>query len=378
MVAREPAARRRERAPKGQGRRRMRRRNSQANGARPDGPLERGGHAAARGQGDGTITLSSDVQGVSAMGTALDLRLAARIGRLGTETAFAVSAEANEWKALGHTVYPFHLGDMDLPTPQNIVDAAEKAIRDGKTGYCPNAGIMPLREALAADVGASHGLELGPENVAIEPGGKPVIGKFILALMDPGDEVLYPTPGTPSTRARSSSTAASPSRTATCPAPRTSSSTGTRSRRRSARRPSSSSSTTCRTPPAPRARRPSSSASRSSSLANDLLVLCDEAYWDIRYSGQQPVAGFAARHGRALRHPVHVQQEVRHDRLAPGRRRRAGARSSTSSPSSTSTTRAAPTTSCSTAPSRASPATSRARGRSCGSSGSAATPPSTS
>ena len=131
------------------------------------------------------------------MGKAVELRLAERIGRLGTETAFAVSAEANEWKSRGHKVYPFHLGDMDLPTPRNIVDAAERAIRDGKTGYCPNAGIMPLREALAADVGASHGLDLGPQNVAIEPGGKPVIAKFILALMDPGDEVLYPNPGYP-------------------------------------------------------------------------------------------------------------------------------------------------------------------------------------
>ncbi len=131
------------------------------------------------------------------MSTAVGRRLAARIGRLGTETAFAVSAEANEWRALGHTVYPFHLGDLDLPTPPNIVEAAERAIRDGKTGYCPNAGIMPLREALAHDVGASHDLELGPENVVIEPGGKPVIAKFVLALMDPGDEVLYPSPGYP-------------------------------------------------------------------------------------------------------------------------------------------------------------------------------------
>lgn len=123
--------------------------------------------------------------------------IAERISRLGTETAFAVSAEANEWKSQGHTVYPFHLGDMDLPTPENIVEASFRALRDGKTGYCPNAGIPALREALAADVGASHGLELGPQNVAIEPGGKPVIGKFILALMNPGDEVLYPSPGYP-------------------------------------------------------------------------------------------------------------------------------------------------------------------------------------
>jgi len=123
--------------------------------------------------------------------------IAERIGRLGTETAFAVSAEAAVWQGEGHTVYPFHLGDMDLATPENIVEASFKALRDGKTGYCPNAGIMPLREALAADVGASHGLDLGPQNVAIEPGGKPVIGKFILALMNPGDEVLYPNPGYP-------------------------------------------------------------------------------------------------------------------------------------------------------------------------------------
>jgi aspartate/methionine/tyrosine aminotransferase len=129
--------------------------------------------------------------------TAFTLPIAARMSRLGTETAFAVSAEAAVWQGEGHTVYPFHLGDMDLPTPQNIVEASFKALADGKNGYCPNAGIPALREALAADISASHDLELGPRNVAIQPGGKPVIGKFILALMDPGDEVLYPNPGYP-------------------------------------------------------------------------------------------------------------------------------------------------------------------------------------
>jgi aspartate/methionine/tyrosine aminotransferase len=123
--------------------------------------------------------------------------LAERVGRLGTETAFAVSAEASEWKALGHTVYPFHLGDLDLPTPENIVAAAFRAIRAGKTGYCPNAGIPELREALAADVGASRGVAYEAHNVAVQPGGKPVIEKFLLTLMDPGDEVLYPSPGFP-------------------------------------------------------------------------------------------------------------------------------------------------------------------------------------
>jgi aspartate/methionine/tyrosine aminotransferase len=123
--------------------------------------------------------------------------VAERIGHLGTETAFAVSAEANAWRAQGNAVYPFHLGDMDLPTPPNIVEAAFRAVADGKTGYCPNAGVPELREALAADVAASHGVVYGPENVAVQPGGKPVIEKFLLTLMDPGDEVLYPNPGFP-------------------------------------------------------------------------------------------------------------------------------------------------------------------------------------
>lgn len=123
--------------------------------------------------------------------------MAERINRLGTETAFAVSAEANAWRALGHTVYPFHLGDLDLPTPGNIVEAAFRAIRDGKTGYCPNAGIPELRAALADEISATHDLRYAPENVAVQPGGKPVIEKFLLTLMDPGDEVLYPSPGFP-------------------------------------------------------------------------------------------------------------------------------------------------------------------------------------
>jgi aspartate/methionine/tyrosine aminotransferase len=125
------------------------------------------------------------------------MKIAERISRLGTETAFAVSAEAATFAAKGNKVYPFHLGDMNIPTPSNVVEAAEKAIRDGKTGYCPNAGVPQLREVLAADVSASHGIEYTMENVAVQPGGKPTIGKFFLALMNPGDEVLYPNPGYP-------------------------------------------------------------------------------------------------------------------------------------------------------------------------------------
>ena len=125
------------------------------------------------------------------------MRIADRIAHLGTETAFAVSAEAAAFGAMGNKVYPFHLGDMNIITPPNIIEAATKAMKDGKTGYCPNAGIPLLREALAADVSASRGIDYSMENVAIQPGGKPTISKFFLALMNPGDEVLYPNPGYP-------------------------------------------------------------------------------------------------------------------------------------------------------------------------------------
>ncbi len=125
------------------------------------------------------------------------MQIAKRIHKLGTETAFAVSAEAAAFEAKGNKVYPFHLGDMNILTPANVMEAAIKAMQDGKTGYCPNAGIPPLREILAADVSASRGIPYAMENVAIQPGGKPTIGKFILALMNPGDEVLYPNPGYP-------------------------------------------------------------------------------------------------------------------------------------------------------------------------------------
>jgi len=122
---------------------------------------------------------------------------ALRVARLGTETVFVVAGEAAALEAQGRTVFPFHLGDLDIPTPANVVEAATRAMRDGKTTYCPNAGIMPLREAIADDLTTSHGVTYDAGNVSVQPGGKPVIGKFLLALMDRGDEVLYPNPGFP-------------------------------------------------------------------------------------------------------------------------------------------------------------------------------------
>src|SRR5450830_2189902 len=125
------------------------------------------------------------------------MEFASRIARLGTETAFAVSDDARAWAAQGHPVFPFHLGDINIATPANIVEAAHRAIRDGKTGYAPAAGIPELRAAIADDMARDRGVPFSMENVSVQPGGKPVIGKFLMALMNPGDEVLYPNPGYP-------------------------------------------------------------------------------------------------------------------------------------------------------------------------------------
>ena len=125
------------------------------------------------------------------------MKLADRLNRLGTETAFAVAATAADWVSKGNEVFPFHLGDLNLATPENISAAMQRAVIEGKTGYCPNAGIAPLRAALAESLGQQRNVSFLPENIAVQPGGKPVIGKFLRSVMNPGDEVLYPNPGFP-------------------------------------------------------------------------------------------------------------------------------------------------------------------------------------
>ena len=131
------------------------------------------------------------------MATASHPRIASRIAQLGTETAFAVSGDAAEWATQGHRVYPFHLGDMNIRTPLNIIRAAYTAMIDGKTFYTPAGGIPQLREALAESLNAQRGVSYDARNVSVQPGGKPCIGKFLMAVMEPGDGVLYPNPGYP-------------------------------------------------------------------------------------------------------------------------------------------------------------------------------------
>ncbi len=127
----------------------------------------------------------------------IPITLADRVEKLGIETAFVVAAQAAAHAAAGNKVYPFHLGDLNLKTPHNIIEAAYRALQDGKTGYTANAGIPHLREALADDFNRTRGTGYTVDNIAVQPGGKPVIAKFLLTLMNPGDEVLYPNPGFP-------------------------------------------------------------------------------------------------------------------------------------------------------------------------------------
>lgn len=125
------------------------------------------------------------------------MQLAHRLDRLGTETAFTVAQAAAAWSAKGNTVYPFHLGDINIPTAPHIIEAMNAAIADGRTGYCPGPGIPLLREALADDIGSRRGISIDPSEVVVMTGGKPVITKFLQTVMDPGQEVLYPNPGFP-------------------------------------------------------------------------------------------------------------------------------------------------------------------------------------
>ncbi len=122
-----------------------------------------------------------------------------RTAELGTENAFVVLAEVNELVRQGKDVISFCIGQPDFPTPSNVQEAAIRAIRDGKHGYTPSAGINELREAAARYMGAMRGLDIRPEHVVVGAGAKPFIAYAILATTDygVGDEVIYPNPGFP-------------------------------------------------------------------------------------------------------------------------------------------------------------------------------------
>ena len=125
------------------------------------------------------------------------MKLSKDLNRLGTETAFAVSKEAKAMSEKGHKIYPFHLGDINIKTPESIREATLKYMNDDKNGYCPSEGVTELREVLADDIGSKRRINYNIENVVIQPGGKPTIWKFLASVMNKGDEVLFPNPGYP-------------------------------------------------------------------------------------------------------------------------------------------------------------------------------------
>lgn len=126
-------------------------------------------------------------------------RLSQRSSSLGTENAFVVLAEVTDLMRKGKDIISFCIGQPDFPTPANIQDAAVKAIREGKHGYTPSAGIPELREAIAKDVNRMRGLNVSADDVVVGSGAKPFIAYAILSTTDfgAGDEVIYPNPGFP-------------------------------------------------------------------------------------------------------------------------------------------------------------------------------------
>ena len=126
-----------------------------------------------------------------------ELRLAKRMERLGTETAFEVLVKAKALEAQGRDIIHLEIGEPDFDTPGNIIEAGCDALRKGFTHYGPSAGMMELREVIAQHVSETRRVNVTPDEVVIVPGGKPIIFFSILALAEEGDEIIYPNPGFP-------------------------------------------------------------------------------------------------------------------------------------------------------------------------------------
>jgi aspartate aminotransferase len=125
------------------------------------------------------------------------LHMAERMSQLGTESAFEVLARAAALQRQGRDIINLGIGQPDFPTPPHIVEAAQKALADGHHGYTPANGILPLREAVAADLHRRHGVTVSPERVLVVPGGKVTMFFAMMMFGEPGAEIVYPNPGFP-------------------------------------------------------------------------------------------------------------------------------------------------------------------------------------
>src|SRR6266581_4733450 len=129
--------------------------------------------------------------------TQTGLRLARRMSRLGTETAFEVLVRARALERQGKDIVHLEIGEPDFDTPANIVQAGVEALQTGWTHYSPSAGLPELRQAIAEEVTRTRGVKVTADEVVVVPGGKPIIFFSILAFIEEGDEVIYPNPGFP-------------------------------------------------------------------------------------------------------------------------------------------------------------------------------------
>ncbi len=125
------------------------------------------------------------------------MKLAKRMGNLGTETAFEVLARAKALEAEGRNVVHLEIGEPDFDTPANIIRAGVEAMQGGWTHYGPSAGLPDLREAIAAEIGRTRGISVGADEVVVVPGGKPIMFFLMLAVLEEGTEAVYPNPGFP-------------------------------------------------------------------------------------------------------------------------------------------------------------------------------------
>jgi aspartate aminotransferase len=129
--------------------------------------------------------------------TQRELQLARRMSRLGTETAFEVLNKARALERQGKSIIHLEIGEPDFDTPANVIEAGVNALHEGWTHYGPSAGLPELRQTIADYVSRTRSVKVSPEEVVVVPGGKPIIFFTILALIDEGDEVIYPNPGFP-------------------------------------------------------------------------------------------------------------------------------------------------------------------------------------
>jgi aspartate aminotransferase len=125
------------------------------------------------------------------------MHLAERMSRIGIESAFEVLVRARALEKQGHSIIHLEIGEPDFPTPAHVVEAGQRALGEGWTKYGPTQGDPELREVIASYISRTRGIQVGPERVCVVPGGKPIMFFTMMALLEPGDEVIYPDPGFP-------------------------------------------------------------------------------------------------------------------------------------------------------------------------------------